>query len=682
MARARNLSLRTKLMAAFVGIGAIPAGILGLCTWQASNGMREDVGDNMQYRAASINDVIDRNLFERYGDVQAFGTNAVIAERESWYQPGSGRNKIAAATNRYMALYGLYELGMMVDLEGRVVAVNDKDAAGHPIDTAFLYSKSFHEEPWFQDCLAQRFLKGPGADGTMVEDVYVDADIARIYNREGLAIGFAAPVYDDGGTMIGVWKNYADFDLVESIVQTAFQGLLAEGRGTAEITILNAAGEIVVDYDPSRNQDGAIHRDLDVLLHLNLAKAGVEAARRSVAGEAGYCTAVHARKKVEQVAGFARSQGALGYPGLGWSVLVRQNTSEALAPILALQRIVAWVFGVSLLVLGIVGWYLAQLISKPILRGLDDLTQTSERVTTVAIQVASTSTSLAQGATEQASSLEESSASMTEIAATTRQNAENSHLAASCMGEVETRVQASRTALSQMVSSMNNIHESSQKISRIIKTIDEIAFQTNILALNAAVEAARAGDAGMGFAVVAGEVRNLAQRSAQAARDTASLIEESIVNAGQGSERVGELVKTVESITGSVARAKSLVDEVNLASQQQSEGVSQIAEGLNQIEVVTQTSAASAEEGSATSQELNALASQALVLVEELRINISGGNAETHDPGVTRPAPRNSKRNEGAIRPIATVRPRRSATPSQVIPLDDSDFEATGTGGY
>jgi methyl-accepting chemotaxis protein len=156
------------------------------------------------------------------------------------------------------------------------------------------------------------------------------------------------------------------------------------------------------------------------------------------------------------------------------------------------------------------------------------LSETAAGTAAASGQVSTAAQSLAQGATEQAASLEETSASMEEMASMTRQNAENSQSAAGLMTEVDGHVRTSNETLAEMVSSMAAIQESSQQVGRIIKTIDEIAFQTNILALNAAVEAARAGEAGMGFAVVADEVRSLAQRSAQAARDTATLIETSM----------------------------------------------------------------------------------------------------------------------------------------------------------
>src|SRR5262249_23710804 len=153
---------------------------------------------------------------------------------------------------------------------------------------------------------------------------------------------------------------------------------------------------------------------------------------------------------------------------------------------------------------------------------------------------------------------------------------------------------------------MGEIKTSSDKISKIIKTIDEIAFQTNILALNAAVEAARAGEAGMGFAVVADEVRNLAQRCAQAAKDTAALIEESIAKSNGGKAKVDQVAEAIRAGTQEAAKVKTLVDEVNLSSQEQARGIEQVGKAIIQMEQVTQKTAANAEESASAAEELTA----------------------------------------------------------------------------
>jgi methyl-accepting chemotaxis protein len=248
----------------------------------------------------------------------------------------------------------------------------------------------------------------------------------------------------------------------------------------------------------------------------------------------------------------------------------------------------------------------------------------SRQVAAASGQVAAASHSLAQGNSEQAATLQETSSSTTEITAVIRKNAENTKTMANLMTETAQLVENANRSLEEMVDSMKGINGSSEKISKIIRVIDEIAFQTNILALNAAVEAARAGEAGMGFAVVADEVRNLAQRSAQAARDTALLIEDSIAKSAAGSAKLRQVGESISRITTSAAQVKVLADEVDVGSREQSRGMEHIATAVGQMEQVTQRSAANAEESAAASQELAAQAQSLHAIVVRLREMVDG----------------------------------------------------------
>jgi len=236
---------------------------------------------------------------------------------------------------------------------------------------------------------------------------------------------------------------------------------------------------------------------------------------------------------------------------------------------------------------------------------ITELFEGAGQVAAAAQQVASSSQASAQGASEQAASIQQTSASSEEIGATARGNREHSELAAELVTRSQQKFVETNRSLEQMVRAMSEIGASSNKISRIIKVIDEIAFQTNILALNAAVEAARAGEAGMGFAVVADEVRNLAQRSAQAAKDTAALIEESIAKSREGDLRVDEIAAAIRAVTEDSTKLKSLVDQVLAGSREQTVGCEQVGKTLLQMQQVTQSAAASAEEGAAVAEELS-----------------------------------------------------------------------------
>jgi methyl-accepting chemotaxis protein len=248
------------------------------------------------------------------------------------------------------------------------------------------------------------------------------------------------------------------------------------------------------------------------------------------------------------------------------------------------------------------------------------LTEGSTRMVATSNEMSRQAHLLAQGSSSQAASLEETSASMEEIAAMTRQNAENASRAASWMAEADGMVAGTNTALQEMVSSVTDIKGSSERVAKIIRTIDEIAFQTNILALNAAVEAARAGEAGAGFAVVADEVRNLAQRSAQAARDTATLIEESTTLAQRGVERADRIVTWMGKITDHNGRVNDVVKEIDTASRQQTAGIDQVLQAIHQMETTTQTAAATSEETAASSEDLKQVAELVSTEVDRLRV--------------------------------------------------------------
>ena len=294
---------------------------------------------------------------------------------------------------------------------------------------------------------------------------------------------------------------------------------------------------------------------------------------------------------------------------------VRARDMRILALVLSLIAFlgVGFVVGVIVHVVRLLGQVTAELAGG------------SGQIAAASLQISSASQSLARNATDQASSLEKSSASSKQVKATTRQNAEDSRTAAELMKAVDGAVRDGNRTLGTMVASMDHISASSHKISRIIKVVDGIAFQTNILALNAAVEAARAGVAGMGFAVVADEVRNLAQRSAQAAKDTADLIEESISQTKEGSTNLACVTAMMQTITDSATKVKKLIDEVSAHSQQQAVGMDEIANSLVQMGELTQNTASSSEESAAASVELSSQAARLDEIVTDLRVMVHGG---------------------------------------------------------
>ena len=253
----------------------------------------------------------------------------------------------------------------------------------------------------------------------------------------------------------------------------------------------------------------------------------------------------------------------------------------------------------------------------------------AQQVARAAVQMGALSQSLAQGASEQAVSLEQTSASAEQVNAMVHRNAHSSREAAERTNDASRLLTEANQKLEQMLVSMRDISSSSERIARIIRVIDEIAFQTNILSLNAAVEAARAGEAGMGFAVVADEVRNLAQRCSQAARDTSGLIEESIQHSKTGKVRLDEVALSMRQVTDSAVQVQRLSNEVHAGSEEQARAIEQISRAILQIQQVTQQTAASAEEGASAGAQMSSEADHLQSAVYRMRSMLG-----THSDGM------------------------------------------------
>lgn len=295
------------------------------------------------------------------------------------------------------------------------------------------------------------------------------------------------------------------------------------------------------------------------------------------------------------------------------------------------------------------------------LRGITmELSSGADQVAAASGQIATTSQTLSQGSSEQASAVEEISSSMENMSA----------LASSVISETAVQIEHSNAALNEMVQSMGSIKSSSERVAKINKTIDEIAFQTNILALNAAVEAARAGEAGKGFAVVADEVRNLAQRAAAAAKDTAALIEEAIINSNQGVLKVELVSESIRGITRSSGKIKELVGEADGDRQQAQGSIQQVSAAIQQVNIVTQSNASAAEESAAAAEELNAQSMTVRELAANLRRMVDGGEMQAGPSPASRrfTGPRPAQISSGAA-----LQKAPHSRPDDAFPLEPAE---------
>lgn len=413
----------------------------------------------------------------------------------------------------------------------------------------------------------------------------------------------AAPVYSNSQEIIGV---------VISIIRINF--LVDKVSGTK----LGESG-----YGFAIDKTGMViaHPKADFILTMNLAKQeGMkDFVARMMAGQTA--AASYTFQNVKKAAGFAP------IPLTGWSICLTQDYSEFMVSVYALIIFLIIIMVAALMVTAVAVFALARSIALPIGNIAHELNEASEQVASASSQVAQASQSLAEGATQQASALEETSSSLEEMSSMTRQNADHAVQARSLMTQAKDIIDKVDKQMNSMTASIQEVSKSSEETGKIIRTIDEIAFQTNLLALNAAVEAARAGEAGAGFAVVADEVRNLALRAAEAAKHTASLIENTIAtvhNSRDLTEQTQHAFKENVEISGKVV---SLVAEIAAASQEQAQGIGQISKAVAEMDKVVQHTAASAEESASASEEMNAQAEQMKIYVKNLAQIIHGAGA-------------------------------------------------------
>ncbi|MGB0372541.1 MAG: methyl-accepting chemotaxis protein [Opitutales bacterium] len=294
----------------------------------------------------------------------------------------------------------------------------------------------------------------------------------------------------------------------------------------------------------------------------------------------------------------------LGFPMEDWrtgdlaGAFVLKSSTDGLNATVAssVMKTLAFIVPVAL-VFAVAAFFLVRFsIIRPLLGTIGELDRISDEAEAAAVEISGASQSMAEGASEQAASLEETSASLEELSSQTKQNAESSERARHLVEDAMSAAETGNEGMSNMLKAMDDIKHSSHEISHIIKTIDEIAFQTNILALNAAVEAARACEAGAGFSVVAEEVRSLAQRSANAASDTARLIEESVNKSENGANICGEVSENLSDIVGRIQEIATVARDVDSSSSEQATGIGQLNTAVFEMDKVTQANAAFSEE--------------------------------------------------------------------------------------
>jgi methyl-accepting chemotaxis protein len=514
-----------------------------------------------------------------------------------------------------------------------------------------------------------------------------------------ILFGFAAVIVCSAGlgifaylrvNTIGQKINYIDDSIIPGVV---YSGEVESRILTGNVLTLRHMIE-VDDAQKSRILDQIVQNDKGIADLLTSYEgtittdedrklfAAVQTARAAVVDVRGKAIKFSTEHKLKEMEAIRSEQLIPAYSAYTNAVrtltkfnadLGETTSAEALAITSSVRIGVIVVVGLAIFCGAIIAFFIIRSISRALTRMATTLGDGSEQVASASTQVSASSQSLAQGSSEQAAALEETTSALEEMSSMTKKNAETAEQASHLSADAKNSADKGNSAMGRMSQAIGEIEKSSSETAKIIKVIDEIAFQTNLLALNAAVEAARAGEAGKGFAVVAEEVRNLAMRSAEAAKNTSSLIEGSVQSSRNGVSICGEVAKMLGEITESSGKVNALVGEIAAASREQATGIEQVNTAVAQMDKVTQSAAANAEESAAASEELNSQAEQLNGVVRELIALVSGSAKANEGRGQSRRA------THGATTASQPIMARKAAVkasttkkkPADLIPLDD-----------
>jgi len=611
---AKKMRLSVKLLSAFVFVGIVPFAVVAVLTLQKTTvalnrqvfGQLESVREVKRSQIEEFFKVWEKQMIvakdggttvKGLAELRALKGAGFMAQSDVWEAQVKIYEK---AIGRYCKEFGWGDFYFILD-DGYIIysAKRESDLG------------KYLSDPLLKDTnLAQVFSR---AKELKAEEIAV-SDI-RYFAPAGVPAGFMiGKILDETGTLLGYAAMEMSIDQINNVM------LQREGLGKTGETYLVGSDNLMRS---DSYLDPAAHSVKASLANPDKGKVATKAVAEALAGKKGTMIGTNYRGDPVLCAYAPVKVGSMT-----WALIAERNIDEASAEVKTIRVIIGLIAVIGIAVIILISLSVTGSITRPVNQVIKSLTNGADQTSAAAGQVSSASQHLSQNTSEQAASLEETSSSLDEINTRTKQTTDSTAKVHELSQQAFKAAEQGSTEMTQMQVAMGQINDSSTKISKIIKTIEEIAFQTNLLALNAAVEAARAGEHGKGFAVVAEEVRNLAKRSAEAAKDTASLIEDNVQKTKNGtgiSQKVGQ---TLNAIMEHSKKVLDIISEVNTATGEQAEAVAQITRTIMQLNQVTQQNASAAEETASSSEELTSQAESMQHIVHQLQEIVGGSNGE------------------------------------------------------
>ncbi len=617
-----KLSMQKKFMIPTVALVAILMGVAGTTSYLMSKNTIEDSIKERILNTTTENSRLMNSWLERTKlDIDTWTQNkTLITATNSSFVGKAARKSSNSILAGFQEKYGFYELIAIAEPNGNLIAASDEEKVN---------AINISDREYFKQS-----MKGKMSVSSVI--------ISKASGNPVFVISFPLRLSDEkisGVLLTSVDLAYFNDQFVNSI----------------------KIGE--KGYAYLYNDQGVVlaHPEKSNILTLDLSK--LDYGKEMLAEKEGL--------KEYKWNGEAKIVAFRKVEGSNWTIAVEAASSDILAPVRRVAIIILIVSVIGLLLAAFISVVIARSISKPINKIIDDLDGSSGQVTTASSEVLSSSQQLAEGTSEQAAALEETSSSLEEMSSMTRQNADNASRASQMMSEDAARTfQEIGQNMEKMQGAIDSSVKSGEETAKIIKTIDEIAFQTNLLALNAAVEAARAGEAGAGFAVVADEVRSLAMRAAEAAKNTAELIERANKENASVQKLNVDVVGSLDENNQLAGKVTELITEIAAASNEQAQGIEQINTAITQMDKVVQNSAATAEESASASEELAAQAENMKDIVTDLTRLVSGSKErrstdEEHSP---------ARKTGSKITTPVKVKGKVARSNELLIPMND-DFK-------